>query len=156
VIEINIPGHGHLQLEHLVLDYNGTLAVDGNLLPRVAEALKELSKTLRVRVITADTFGKVRSQLANLPVEVTVLPGEQIHLAKLAFIRALGSEKTIAIGNGRNDREMLREAALGICVIQGEGAAVETILSARIIVSNVLDALNLLTQPLRLVATLRS
>jgi soluble P-type ATPase len=28
-----IPGFGELTLEHLVLDYNGTLAVDGLLLP---------------------------------------------------------------------------------------------------------------------------
>jgi len=156
VIEVAIPGFGLLKLEHLVLDYNGTLAVDGNLLPGVADALTELSRTLRVRVITADTFGKVRSQMAHLPVEITVLPSEQIHLAKLAFIRALGPTITVAIGNGRNDREMLKEAALGICVIQGEGAATETIQSARVVVGDIRDALNLLVHPLRLTATLRS
>lgn len=156
MIDVDIPGHGRLKLEHLVLDYNGTLAVDGNLLPNVAAAIRELSKDLRIRVITADTFGKVRAQMEQLPVEVTVLPSEQIHLAKLAFIRALGPDLTVAIGNGRNDREMLKHAALGICVLQEEGAAVETLLNARIAVSNVVDGLNLLLFPRRLVATLRS
>ncbi len=37
MIEINIPGFHHLQLIHLVLDYKGTLAIDGHLIPHVAE-----------------------------------------------------------------------------------------------------------------------
>jgi len=157
VIEINIPGYEHLRLEHLVLDYNGTLAVDGNLIAGAAERLVALSKSVSVRVVTADTFGKVRAQLQDFPtLQVTVLPSENIHLAKLAFIRALGPEKTVAIGNGRNDREMLKHAALGICVCQREGCAAETLQAADVVVTQIDDALELLQKPLRLVATLRS
>lgn len=32
MIEINIPGFGSLELDHLVLDYNGTMALDGQLI----------------------------------------------------------------------------------------------------------------------------
>ena len=38
MIEIDIPGYKTLHLEHLVLDYNGTLAVDGVLIDGVATA----------------------------------------------------------------------------------------------------------------------
>ena len=37
MIEIDVPGFGALRLEHLVLDYNGTLACDGMLLEGVHE-----------------------------------------------------------------------------------------------------------------------
>jgi soluble P-type ATPase len=50
---------------------------------------------------------------------------------------------------------MLKEAALGIGVIQAEGAAVEAILAADLVTTSVLDALDLLIHPLRLTATLR-
>jgi soluble P-type ATPase len=39
VIAVVIPDYGSLQLQHLVLDYNGTLALDGRLLPKVAGGL---------------------------------------------------------------------------------------------------------------------
>jgi len=43
MIELTVPGFGALRLEHLVLDYNGTLAVDGKLLPGVRDALGALA-----------------------------------------------------------------------------------------------------------------
>ena len=70
--------------------------------------------------------------------------------------QALGADATVAVGNGRNDRLMLKEAALGISVILEEGAAVETVMSGDVVCRSVLDAFDLLLNPLRLVATLRS
>ena len=43
MVEINIPGYGMLRLEHLVMDYNGTLAVDGRLIDGVKEALNRIA-----------------------------------------------------------------------------------------------------------------
>jgi soluble P-type ATPase len=63
---------------------------------------------------------------------------------------------TLALGNGRNDRLMLQAAALGIALIQREGAAAQTLTSADLVCTSVLDALALLTTPKRLTATLRS
>ena len=40
MVELEIPGRGTLQIEHLVCDVNGTLAVDGELLPGVVEAIE--------------------------------------------------------------------------------------------------------------------
>ena len=156
MIEVNIPGYKVLRIEHLVLDHNGTLAVDGILIEGVKKRLEELSRVLQIHVVTADTFGKARSQLEGIPCELTVLPTGDQDLGKLAFVKRLGSDRTACIGNGRNDCLMLKEAALGIAVILAEGAAAVTLNSADVVCTSILSALELLQNPLRLTATLRS
>ena len=155
MISIQIPGYGKMELNHLVLDYNGTLAVDGILLPGVAETLQSLSRQLAIHVITADTFGKAGNGLAGVDCRLSILePGRQDQ-AKLDFVEGLGAAKTAAVGNGRNDALMLEAAALGIAVILGEGASSLTIRKGDVVCTNIIDALELLTHPLRLTATLR-
>jgi len=156
VISISIPGFRELHLRYLVLDYNGTLAVDGILLPGVGALLTELSNQIEIHVITGDTFGLATAQLAQLPVKLRIIPVESQPETKLAFLESLGAENVVAIGNGRNDRKMLKAAAVGIALIQQEGASAETIASADVVSANILDALELLTHPKRLIATLRS
>ena len=151
-----IPGYPELVLQHLVLDYNGTLAVDGALIPGVAAGLRGLARDLKIHVVTADTFGKVQSAMADIPCKVVVLaPGSQ-DIAKLDYVRELGCPVTACIGNGRNDRLMLKAAALGVAVILGEGAATAALTAADIVCTNIIDALDLFAHPLRLTATLRS
>lgn len=156
MIEVEIPGYQTLRLEHLVLDYNGTLAVDGGLIAGVKQVLDRLADQLDVHVITADTFGQAGEQLSGMRCSFSILPpGDQVE-AKRAYVQGLGARRTVAIGNGRNDRMMLQEAALGIAVVQGEGAAVETVLAADVVCPGILSALGLLDHPLRLKATLRA
>ena len=52
MIELNIPGKGLIQLEHLVCDVNGTLAVDGQLIDGVANRLIELQDRMTVHLVT--------------------------------------------------------------------------------------------------------
>jgi P-type E1-E2 ATPase len=156
MIEVNIPGHGPLSLDYLVLDHNGTLAVDGILASGVRECLEKLSEELTIFVVTADTFGKARAQLENIPCELTILPPGNQDRSKLAFVEKLGSDRTVCIGNGRNDALMLETAALGIAVVLTEGAAVTTLNSADVVCMGIVPALELLLNPLRLTATLRS
>jgi len=156
MITIAIPGYGTLQLEHLVLDYNGTLACDGALIEGARERLEELSHHLSIHVITADTFGKAKSTLADISCELAILAAESQDAAKLAYIKRLSCDKTVCIGNGRNDRLMLWASALGIAVTQREGAAAGTLVAADVVVPTITDALDLLLHPLRLTATLRS
>jgi len=156
MISIPIPGYGHLQLKVLVMDYNGTLAVDGRLLEGVSERLLQLSRQLELHVVTADTFGCVQNVLGHLPCSLHILPREDQDHAKEDYVRSLGSDWTVAIGNGRNDRLMLAEAALGIGVISAEGACAATLAAADVVCRSVEDALDLLLFPLRLTATLRS
>jgi soluble P-type ATPase len=156
MIRIDIPGYGVLELEHLVSDVNGTLAADGWLLPGVDERLRRLANLLHVHVVTADTFGRVREQLAGAPCRLEILGPVGQTEAKRCYVEALGSRRCAALGNGRNDSSMLKAAALGIAVIGEEGAAVETLQSARVVCRDALSALDLLLSPLRLTATLRS
>jgi soluble P-type ATPase len=156
VIAIDIPGFGRLELEHLVTDYNGTLAVDGHLLPGVADRLSELAACVDIHVVTADTFGLAASELAGLPVSLAIIPVENQAQAKLDLVSRLGPKTVVAIGNGRNDRHMLDAAALGIALIQREGAATEGISAADVACLDAVDALDLLRLPKRLLATLRS
>ena len=156
MLSVDIPGFGTLRLRHLVLDYNGTLAVDGKLLPAVKRRLATLRARLRIHVLTADTFGKARAELRGVRGELVILERGRQDRAKAAYVRRLGARGTACIGNGRNDRLMLRTAALGVAVVQLEGAAPESMLAADVVVTDVRDALDLLLEPLRLVASLRS
>ena len=156
MIEIRIPGWQNLRLDHLVLDYNGTMACDGALLPGVRTALQSLSGSFQVHILTADTFGKVGGEVEGLSCMLSVLPPEQQDVAKRDYITRLDASRVVCIGNGRNDRLMLAAAALGIAVVQEEGAATEALGAADVVCPSILSALNLLSSPLRLVATLRS
>jgi soluble P-type ATPase len=156
MIEISIPGRGTLQCRYLVLDYNGTLAVDGRLIEGVREALQQLSNKLEIHVLTADTFGKARSGLTGIDCKLSILPIDRQDIGKREYVIDLGAEFSVCIGNGRNDRLMLKEASLGIALIQKEGAAAETLLAADVVCSGIVSALELFNNPLRLVATLRS
>ncbi|MGH8690235.1 MAG: HAD hydrolase family protein [Burkholderiales bacterium] len=155
-MELAIPGFGQLRLEHLVLDYNGTLALDGRPLPGVRTRLRRLARSLRIHVVTADTFGKARAGLAGLDCRLQILKSGGEDRVKAAYVRRLGPDRVACIGNGRNDRLMLRVAGLGIAVVQAEGAAAEALVAADLVAPTVSDALDLLLRPRRLLASLRS
>ena len=156
MIEIDIPGFGILRLEYLVLDYNGTIAVDGQPVQGVKERLTALARHVEIHVLTADTFGGVEKKLSDIPCKIHVLPVEAQDKGKMEYIDRLGADRAVCIGNGRNDVMMLKKAALGIVVVQDEGAAASAVLSADIVATDILFALELLTNHMRLTATLRS
>jgi P-type E1-E2 ATPase len=149
---VEVPGGQALRLRHLVLDLNGTLADRGELIEGVSERLALLARDLELHFVTADTRGRAKELSTTLGRTVTTIADGAV---KADLVRALGAEATVAIGNGRNDEPMLREAALGIAVIGAEGAATATLLAADIVCRSVLDALDLLLDDEALVATLR-
>ena len=104
---------------------------------------------LKIHILTADTFGKAASRLKGIPCEVSILSLEDQDLGKLDYVKRLGALHTVCIGNGRNDRMMIKEALLGIVVILAEGAAVETLTSADVVCNSIVSALELLKNPLR-------
>ena len=156
MITIDIPGFRKLELSHLVLDYNGTLACDGKLIDGVNDRLAALSENLTIHVLTADTFGQAKSGLQNVSCQLSILAVDDQAKAKLTYVQKLGLDSAVCIGNGRNDRLMLRDAQLGIAVILGEGAATETLNAADLVCTDICTALDLLLNPVRLIATLRS
>ena len=155
MIEIDIPGFGPVRLEHLVSDFTGTLSVDGMLLSEVDARLNKLSEVLKVHILTADTFGKAQAELKNVKCEMHILTGENHDVQKEDYVNKLGAGNVVALGNGKNDRKMLKAARIGIAVTEGEGCAVDAIMAADIHVRAALDGLDLLLNTKRCKATLR-
>jgi soluble P-type ATPase len=162
MIELDIPGKGELGITNLVMDLNGTIATDGEIIEGVAERLHRLSSNLDIFIVTADTRGRAEHLIKDLGSDLKSgsyrlhkTKRDKEDIQKLELARRLGSEETISIGNGSNDALMLKESAVGICIVGKEGAAVEAVMSADLVTFDINDALDLLLKPERLVATLR-
>jgi P-type E1-E2 ATPase len=151
-LRLQVPGRGEFAVRHLLVDLNGTLAVDGHIPNAVRQRLRRLAATLSVRVLTADTFGTAQAELGGLPVTLERAGTDR---AKVRVARALKREGVVAVGNGANDVAMLRNAALAIAVLGREGMDARLCAAADVVVARVEDGLDLLLRPRRLVATLR-
>ena len=155
MIEINIPGRGIYRFEHLALDLNGTIALDGVLIEGVQERIQNLSRLMDISIITADAVGNAQQLAEALGVKVHKIDAGNESTQKLEFVQCLGSDSTVAIGAGSNDADMLKEAGLGICVLGPEGTAAEAMKNCDVVASDINVALDLLLKPKRLQATLR-
>jgi soluble P-type ATPase len=152
MIQIDIPQRGLIKLQHAVFDVNGTLAVDGVPLPGVVDLLQELSGHLTIHALTAGTHGNIPllEKAFGFPLRI-ISTGEE----KTRYVEQLGPASVIAFGNGVNDIGMLRLAAIGVAILAGEGVASGAVHAADVLVSGPLEAIELLLQPKRLIATLR-
>lgn len=147
-----IPGDESFVLDHLLLDVNGTLTDSGKLITGVSERLRRLAKDLEVHLLSADTFGTLDAIAEQLQIE-----GRRAETGadKRALVEELGPERCAAIGNGRNDAEMLTEVRLGICVLGPEGTYRAAIDAADVACGSIRSALDMLLNPRVLAATLR-
>ncbi len=153
---IEIPGYKSIEIHHLLLDYNGTLAIDGHLTQGVAEKIYEIAKTgIDVHIITADTNGTVRQTCRDLPVQIEIFENTGASESKRKVASKLGVGHCACIGNGYNDRHMFEACALSIAVIGSEGCSVGAIMQADIVCKHILEALDLILSSNRVIATLR-
>ena len=151
-LRVSIPGRGDLALRYLVLDLNGTLAVDGQVLAGVPERLAALRDHLSLHVLTAGTHGHLEEAARMLDLHpIAIGTGAE----KREYVRALGAESVVAMGNGANDVPMLDDAALAIAVLGAEGLCAGAMRAADVVVAHPCDGLDLLLHPARLIATLR-
>jgi P-type E1-E2 ATPase len=157
MISVSIPGWGDIDIEYLVVDYNGTCALGGKLKEGVKEMMERIARHMHIKVfiITADTYDNIDSEGNTIGFSIIKVGKEGSGKEKARIIRELGPEKIVAIGNGANDAMMLREAALGIGVLGEEGCANALIKEADLVVKSIEDALNIILHPERMVATLR-
>ena len=155
MVELDIPGRGRLQIDHLVCDVNGTLAVDGELIPGVVEAIERLRPHLSIHLVTADTHGKQHIIDQQLDLQATRLQRGGEPEQKAVYVRNLGAENCAALGQGANDAAMLKAAAIGICIMSPEGSATAALLAADLVTPDILTALALLDKPRRITASLR-
>ena len=131
------------------------IATDGRIAPEVKQKINSLSELAKVYILTADTQGTAHEEILRMNVELIKVPEESSKKGKFQFLSTLNLETTVAIGNGSNDQLTLKEAALGIAVLGDEGVSVSAMKSADIVVENIHNALDLLLEPKRLIATLR-
>lgn len=153
--QFDIPGGNTIEIRHILLDYNGTIAIDGSPIPGVLEKIDQLKDAFHFHVITADTFGSVKTALKGTACSVVTIGNKDQARAKADYLEELGPEVTMACGNGVNDEFMLREAVLGVAVLQDEGLAVRTLMAADILIRDILDLFGFLEHPGRLIACLR-
>ena len=154
-MKIEIPGRTPVELKYLVLDYNGTIAEDGEIISSIEPRLAELSKGLQIYVITADTHGTAAQKCAHLPVKVMTFPTVEVGAIKAEQVRKL-SGGVVCIGNGFNDIQMADAADLSIGVVGSEGCCGALISHCDIVVTSIEHALDLLCRPGRIRATLRT
>jgi soluble P-type ATPase len=160
-IEIAMPHFAEpLRMERVVCDYTGTLACGGKLVAGVTERLRALMERVEVDVVTSDTRGTAHAELAAVPLEPRILaPGKRHDVQKRNYANKWKPARIAAIGNGNNDVLLLRTVrlagGLAIAVDNGEGCAVRAMQNASVFVVGMVNALELLLDPVRLVATLR-
>lgn len=155
MIELSVPGVGQYRLAHLVLDANGTISVDGELIEGVVERVQQLADRLEIHLLTVDTRGSAGALAKRLGVACTRVERGHEAQQKRDFVDALGPDSVIAIGNGNNDEAMLARAGLGIAVMGPEGTALRALVASDVVTRSIADALDLVRDPTRLLATLR-
>jgi soluble P-type ATPase len=159
MIRLDIPGFGPLEIRRMVSDYTGTQASGGVIRKAVRTRLIRLSGLVEIHMLTSDTFGTSRRELADIPVTLHVLSGDQHDEQKQSYVRALEPQHVAAFGNGNNDRWLLKTVkeagGLAIAVDNGEGCALDAIFNANLFVFGSENALDLLLDPNRCKATLR-
>ena len=107
MLTIKIPGREELVLNHLILDYNGTIAEDGEIIDGISPRLAELSKDLSIYVITADTHGTAAKKCEGLPLQVLTFPTTEV-----GAIKAQEAMKGLQSAGGWIRREVGNELKL--------------------------------------------
>lgn len=155
MLKVKIPGCKKLDVDKLVFDLNGTLACDGQLIKGVKKEINNLAEDFRIYILTADTRNNAKELLKDLKAELILVEDQDGSRFKASFVENLGRKSVIAVGNGNNDAQMLKNAELGIAVLGPEGTAREAVFASSLICRDIKDVFAVLSNPDRLKATLR-
>jgi soluble P-type ATPase len=154
MITIQRPGQSNLEIEFILVDFEGTLASDRRVHPKAKDKINLLSKRTKIYILTAEEKERVEEVLRKVKAEIIYLTQGESSQKKLDLLRQLGATRTVAIGNGVDDVPMIEEAGLGVCVLGKEGMSSEAMEKADVVFMNMLDALDFLLKPLRQKTTL--
>ncbi len=171
MISIERPGQSNLEIEFILIDFEGTLASDRRVHPKAKDKINLLSKRAKLYILVnppTPPFNKrgkggilargekefIEERLKKIKAEIIYLLEQNSSQQKLDLLRQLGPAKTVAIGNGVDDAPTIEEAGFGICVLSKEGTFPEAIKKADVVFLDILDALDFLLKPLRQKATL--
>lgn len=156
MLTYEIPGRGKIEIENVVLDYNGTIAVNGKILEDIKELISELKEYVNVYILTADTYGTVKEECSDIEAEVLTFPKDNAGEYKKQIVEKLNGGRTICVGNGYNDISMFKESVLSIAVIEGEGASGKLLAYADIVARSILEAFEVILNKNKIKADLRN
>lgn len=151
-----IPGREDIKIENIVLDYNGTIAVNGKIIEGVKELLTKLKDYVNIYILTADTYGTVEKECKGMEAKVLTFPKENAGESKRDIVKELDGQKTICVGNGFNDIPMFKESILSIAIIEGEGASGKLLVESDIIARSIIESLEIILDINKMKATLRN
>jgi soluble P-type ATPase len=152
-MKLKIPNSKEIILDTLILDLNGTLTVKGELIKGVDDRLKLLQKKgFKIVLFTGDTRGDAKVLAKKLGIELMITSTGK---DKKLTAKKLNPQTCVTIGNGLIDLFLFKVVKLSIVTVQAEGAHIKTIMEADILVTSILDALDLLLDEKSLIATLR-
>jgi soluble P-type ATPase len=149
MISIQRSGMENLDIHYVLIDFEGTLAMDSRVHPKAKEKVNLLSKRANIYILTKSNREKVEKSLRKMKVDIVYVTEGDASQQKLNVLQRLGPHLTAVIGNGLDDLQMMDQAGLGMCVIGKEGSSAEAVAKADLVVTNVLDALDFLLKPLR-------
>ena len=155
MMKVNVPSIGEFCFEYAVFDMNGTLTTEGILLESTKKRLELLAKKVKIIILTADTFGKAKETFKGLDVELHIISSKSGSEAKSEFLKNIGEKKCIAVGNGNNDALMLKNAGIGIAILGNEGLSVKACSNSDILAKDIDNAIDILLNEKRIIATLR-
>jgi soluble P-type ATPase len=154
MITILRSGQEPLEIDFILLDFEGTLASDRRVHPKAKDRINLLSKRTKIYILTKEEKILMEEVLKKVKAETIYLMEGEASQQKLDLLRQLGASRTVAIGNGVDDVPMIEEAGLGISVMGKEGTFSEAMKKADVVFMNILDALDFLLKPLRQKSTL--
>lgn len=155
MIEIKIPGRETYLIENIVFDYNGTIAVNGEISPPVRERISKICEIANVYVLTADTYGSAAKECQGLNLKLMTFNKGDAGNCKAKIVSEIAGDRTVCFGNGYNDLKMFEVSRLSIAVLGQEGMCSELFKYSDVTVKSIEDGIDLLLKPSRLVATLR-
>jgi len=118
MIKVEISGNEALILNTLLLDVNGTITTDGEIIPGVKERITRLSQRLNIYLVTCDMLGTAAKIADELKVEVyrIIYQGSGEAIEKANVLHNLKSKITIAIGNINADALWIRDRPIFISI----------------------------------------
>jgi len=149
-----IPGQGELELRTIILDLNGTISVAGKVPDGVKERLSELkNQGFKLVLFTGNTRNDADELSERLGIEWRLAKSTA---DKRELALEFEPEYCVSIGNGLIDLELMKTVKLRIVTLQAEGVHIQTLLNSDVVIPNINDALDLLIDSQRLIATLRT
>jgi soluble P-type ATPase len=152
-MKYNPVGVGEINLDTIILDLNGTLAIDGKLVDGVIPRINKLKESgFKLYLFTGDQRGTASQQASELGIELMFAKTTS---EKAECAKKCNFETTVAIGNARIDIGTFENSKIKIATLQKEGIHASIINHVDVIVPSINDALDLLLNPDSFNATMR-